>query len=583
MPKRTGNSSVNSSIRQNTTATNEGFQQLLDLQSLSNDHLESIRELMANSLLTQKDDNVKNKSIEKENARQQKELENTTTVLKESLKIQQQLLASQNAASIAIATTIKTFKSFGDKFQDFKANMRDNFSSISKALLSTKIVKPGSMVDKLLGVSKRVARDDFVDRQKLLGSTKSKSELREDYKKASRVAKDIQKADTDIEVFKRKTGLNEEQMANTKAGKELLDRKSNLGNEYSKHDLAAQVAKDSIKDTRGHTMSKEDHEEAIRLQEEQITALKEVVENTKPHHDIKPNAASAGGEAGGGIFASLAGGIGLMGSALAKLGRGIGTGLEKILQGLARGFAYFFNPATLVGMGAFTLAALGIGKALEMAAPFIEAFAPVLIKVADVIQTVFMGAIEKIPEVITAIGDVIYKVINGISDAITGIIDSVVTAIERLGAVDGSNLLQVGAGLLSIGAGLAAFGAGTAVAGVGNLVGGLLSAVSGQKSPIEQLEQIAKLGPGLQQAGLGIEKLSAGLSGFSSTDGSKVSKMSEQASAMKDSAANASSNTVVAPSITNNTKQTQVAKIDAPVRSNDSSVDRYFLSRARYI
>ena len=185
MPKRTGNSSVNSSIRQNTTATNEGFQQLLDLQSLSNDHLESIRELMANSLLTQKDDNVKNKSIEKENARQQKELENTTTVLKESLKIQQQLLASQNAASIAIATTIKTFKSFGDKFQDFKANMRDNFSSISKALLSTKIVKPGSMVDKLLGVSKRVARDDFVDRQKLLGSTKSKSELREDYKKAS--------------------------------------------------------------------------------------------------------------------------------------------------------------------------------------------------------------------------------------------------------------------------------------------------------------------------------------------------------------------------------------------------------------
>jgi len=581
MAKRTGNSSVNSSIRQGTTAATEGFSQLLELQKLSNEHLDSIREVLGASLLAQRVDTLEQKSVEKENAKQEKELEDVDKVLRDSLKVQQQLLSAQNAASIAISTTIKTFKSFGDKFQDFKASMRENFSSVSRALLSTKIIKPGGMVDKLLGVSKRAASNDFVERQKLLGSTKSKSELRQDYKEASRVSKDIQKTDSDIEVFKRKTGLNEEQMSNTKVGKDLLDRKANLGNQYSKHDLAAQVAKDSIGDSRGQNISEEDKNESIKRQEEQTDVLNQIAENTKGGHDLKQ---AKGGEDGGGkgMWASAAAGIGLMGSALAKLGKGIGTGLAKILQGVARGFAYFFNPATLVGMGAFTLAALGIGKALEMAAPFIEAFAPVLIKVADVIQTVFMGAIEKIPEIITAIGDVIYKVINGISDAITGVINAVVTSVERLAAVDGSNLLQVGAGLLSIGAGLAAFGAGTALAGVGNLVGGLLSAASGQKSPIEQLEQIAKLGPGLQQAGLGIEKLSAGLSGFSSTDGSKVANMSSQASAMKESASNVSS-TVIAPSVTNNTKQTQVAKIDAPVRSTDSSVDNYFSSRARFI
>jgi hypothetical protein len=135
---------------------------------------------------------------------------------------------------------------------------------------------------------------------------------------------------------------------------------------------------------------------------------------------------------------------------------------------------------------------------------------------------------------------------------------------------------------LSIGAGLASFGLGGAVLGVTNLVGGLLNAVSGQKSPIEQLEQIAKLGPGLQQAGLGIEKLSSGLAGFSSTDGNKVSKMSGQTAAMKESAGNITSN-IVSPTVNNNVKQTQVAKIDAPIRSEDSSVDRYFSSRARFI
>jgi hypothetical protein len=558
----------------------DGFQQLIELQRSSMEYLQSIRNVLGESLLTQRVQALEELAIAKETDKQEDETREIQRTLHESLAVQKQLLKAQTEAAIAVSSTIKTFKTFGEGFQEFKASMRANFGTVSRALLSTRIVKSGSMVDRLLGVTKRASRDEYVDRQRMLGSTKTKSELREDFKEAAKTTKAIQKNEAEIETFKRKTGLNEEQMAKSEGGKALLDRRSDLGAKSAQHDLASQIARDSIKDSRSQNISEEDQQEAVKRQEEQTDVLKQIAENTKPSDTLKIKPESEGGAAGG-KWAVAAGGISLIGEALAKLGKGIGQGLAGILQGVARGFAFFFNPATLVGMGAFALAALGIGKALEMAAPAIAAFAPVLVKVADVIQNVLVEGIKAIPGVITAVGDTILKVVQGISDAITGIIDTVVSSIERLAAIDGSNLLQVGAGLLSIGAGLAAFGAGTAVAGVGNLVGGLLNAVSGQKSPIEQLEKIASLGPGLSQAGMGIEKLSAGLRGFSSTDGSTVSNMSSQVGAMKEKAAVASTN-VVAPSVTNNVKQTQMAKIEAPVRTNESSLDRYFSSRLAY-
>ena len=167
-------------------------------------------------------------------------------------------------------------------------------------------------------------------------------------------------------------------------------------------------------------------------------------------------------------------------------------------------------------------------------------------------------------------------------EQLINIIEEVTSSIERLSNIDGGALLQVGAGLLAVAGGMTAFAAGNVAAGISNLATGLLSAVSGQKSPIEQLEQIAKLGPGLEQAGIGMEKLSTGLRGFSSVDGTTVSNMTNQISTMKDKAATASSNNVIAPSVTNNMKQTQVAKVEAPVRSSDSSLDRYFSARAVY-
>lgn len=62
-----------------------------------------------------------------------------------------------------------------------------------------------------------------------------------------------------------------------------------------------------------------------------------------------------------------------------------------------------------------------------------------------------------------------------------------------------------------------------------------------------------------------------------------VSQSSSQVSAMKETQSSNITSNVVSPTVNNSIKQTQIAKIDAPIRSNDSSVDNYFSSRARFI
>lgn len=328
--------------------------------------------------------------------------------------------------------------------------------------------------------------------------------------------------------------------------------------------------------------------EAQRLRERQVDLLEKIEENTAA---LKPTTAKEkeGNSSGssGGLLGGLTGVLGSLGGALAKLGRGIGRGLQGLLFGLARGFAALANPATIVGMGAFTIAALGIGKALQFAAPAIEAFAPIVESVADVIKTVFVEGIKAIPDIIKSIGDVITGIISTISDSITGVIDTVVTSIERLGKIDGGALLQVAAGLVAIGGGLAAFAAGNVAAGLTNIVGGLLNAVTGQKSPIEQLEAIAKLGPGLQQAGDGLQKVSSGLASFNkpgSNSGNVVTGMTNKMNAAKDAAAQQQKAPVIvsAPTTVTNSSKQNIA-MPQPIRNTDSGFSSYLKNKMSFI
>lgn len=63
----------------------------------------------------------------------------------------------------------------------------------------------------------------------------------------------------------------------------------------------------------------------------------------------------------------------------------------------------------------------------------------------------------------------------------------------------------------------------------------------------------------------------------------QVTRSSSDVIAAKESAdSRFSSSSIIAPSTTNNMNQTQVAKIQAPIRNSESSLDRYFRSRAVY-
>jgi hypothetical protein len=294
-----------------------------------------------------------------------------------------------------------------------------------------------------------------------------------------------------------------------------------------------------------------------------------------------------------------------MGSGIQSLMSGAGKGVSAFLRGLAIGLSALANPKALLGLGALTLALMGIGKALQMAAPMMEAFAPVLIKIADVIQNVFIEAIKAIPDIIKSIGDVIMGVIGAISDSIIGIIDAVTSSIERLSQIDGGALLSVAGGLLALSGAMVAFGGAQALAGLGSLVGNLLTI--GSDSPVEQLIKIGDRGEGIQKAASGMEKLGSAMSAFGKidkktmeaindfpwlkatafvaaggsmqVDGAVVTKASKQnadAAAANDGKSSGSTAIVNAPT-TNVTKQTQIIK--SPIRNQESSQSKYLNSR----
>ncbi len=590
------------------TASPKNFVRLIELQETANENLFTMRKLLEMAQLTQVATLVETKKIDDDGDRQEKIEADTLETDKELLKTQKEMLANmkeqariraEEAEALAtMAEGMKTFKTIGERIGDLKKGFTEKFSM-------TGIMKSLNVGGVL---NKSIAREDFIKQQKALDPSKSRAELAENFKGAQRASKDIKKNEAAIEEFKKTTGLNDAQIAKTAKGKELLANRESATAEYSKFDLRSQFIKQGEAEetpTAAFASAGEQQEmanEQLKVQGAQSDLLAKIEENTRPGGT--PTTKAESGEGGGG---GLLGGIGLglkaLGSGIQGLMSGAGKGIAAFLRGLAVGLASLANPATLVGLGAITLSIMGIGKALEMAAPFMEAFAPVLMKVVETIQTVFVAAIEKIPETIRAIGEVITGVITAISGSIVAVIDAVTSSIERLAAIDGTNLLSVGAGLAAVAAGMVAFGAGSAVAGVGNLVGGLLGAVTPGGSAIDQIMKLGNNGPNIEKAGVGVEKLAAGMTAFSSINTEKIKAIAalpvEKIAAMGAAMGNAGlvegksaqnraldaqaqgggggNTAVVAPTINNTTRQTQLIK--PPIRNQESSVGSWLRSK----
>lgn len=607
------------------TASPKNFAAMLDMQATANEHLFTMRKLLETSQLTQIASLVEQKRIDDDGDRLEKLEKDTLDTDKKALEIQkEQLKLMQEDASERkkrqediekIMQNMAVLKSPLEKMKDSFAGFRAKFSpeSLKKAFLESTNV---------LGLNnKRLEKDRFMKEQKALGFEGSDKDLAKKFEMAFAARKESSNVDKQIEAIRAQAGgkYSAEEMAKTnKEMADLLKKKSVLTDEYAQHDIGAKIRTEPvaassmtaltpapvIQQTPSESFASAGEAQEMAMEQaklvgEQTSLLQKIEENTRGG-GTEQKASEASG--GGGILAGIGAGLKGLGMGLKGLGEGAGKGIQGLLFGLAKGVMALANPMALLGLGALTLAAMGLGKALEFAAPAIEAFAPVLMRIVDVIGTIFVAAIEKIPEVVKAVGDVIMGTIGAISDAITGIIDAVITSVERLAALDGSNLLSVGAGLLAIAGGMTAFGAATAVAGVGTLVGGFLGAITPGGSPVDQIMKLGNNGPNIEKAGIGVEKLASGLSAFSAINTDKIKAIAalptEKIAAMGAAMGNAGTvetksaqnraldaqagagggNTaVVAPTVNNVTRKTELIK--PPIRNQESSVNRWLATK----
>jgi len=589
---------------ESTMAVAGANQQQLAEQISQSTMMKDIRDVLMQQLNDKKitEETEKLKKIEERKAQQlQNHINRQIELTKQNAEATEKLnrvRAEESKAITNLAQGMQTFKTIGERFADMKKGLGEKLSL--RGMM--KSVNVGGIFNK------SIAREDFIKQQKAIDPTKTRKELTENFKGAQTASKNIKRNEAELEEFKKTTGLSDADVAKTAKGKELLSKRENLASEYSKFDVKSNLTKGEEEKTPTAAFAsageqQEAANEQLKVQGAQADLLTKIEENTRPGGKANAAVASSDSGGGGGILGGIGVGLAALGKGLQALGTGAGKGIQLFLRGLASGLASLANPATLIGLGAVTLAIMGIGKALEMAAPFMEAFAPVLMKVVETIQTVFVAAIEKIPETIRAIGEVIMGVVGAISDSIVAIIDAVTSSIERLAAIDGSNLLQVGAGLGAVALGMAAFGAGSAVAGVGNLVGGLLGAVTPGGSAVDQIMKLGESGPNIEKAGIGVEKLASGLRAFSAIDTDKIkaiaalptdkiaamgaamgaaglvnSKSAENRAAEGQSGGGGGNTSVVAPTINNTTRQTQLIK--PPVRNQESSLSSW--QRSKY-
>ena len=362
MAKRTGNSSVNSSTRENTKTQETGFSKLLESQKISNAHLGSISdaitadskkitELTAVQVSSSLQQKKIDKTIIEENASMHS-IEKSQKQLVELAKIDNERAARTAAGIATMAQSMKTFKTLGEKLGDMKKGFADKFGKGNIGRTALSALNVGGLLDK------KIAQGDFVKQQKALGSTASDKELKGSFAKSQTASKNIKANEEEIEKFKKDAGgaagaLTDEQMATTERGKELLATRQVHTEEYAKHDKRAafareetskskkskevaksslanaheteipikldpkppvEVAKENIKEKRNTALSKESKskEPSSKIGNQQIFLLKQIVINTKP---IKvagtstPNAAAPqpaqAGESGGGMLSEM--------------------------------------------------------------------------------------------------------------------------------------------------------------------------------------------------------------------------------------------------------------------------------------
>jgi len=542
--------------------------------------------------------------------------------LKENLQ-----LRKEEAKAIAnMAKGMETFQTMGDRLRDMGKKLKDNFGSMSALKVTAlKAFNVGGIFNK------SIAKEKFIQTQRKLGSEDNRETLAGKFESANKTAKEIKRNESELSQLKKDTGMSEADIAKTKEGKRLLSKRDDLSNEYAKSDLKAGLVKRESP-TQAHAddgISEERALEAEKHAQKQEDLFIKIEQNTRgasPDQKVKPAEDKGGDSGGGGNFGkalqgmknfgigliAIAGALYIASKSFENFGKieweSIGKGMVAlgglVVAALALDKVKGNIIAGSLALGILALATYGIGAALGTFAELdwetigkgmaaIAGLGVIGAIAGTAAPLIFVGALA-----LGAMGGALY-IIGEAMQAVGKGFAEMSDGLEKIGKLDGSNLLLVGAGLASIGVGMAALGVGTAVAGVTNLVSGFLHAVTGQKTPVEQLLMLGEKGDLINQAGTGVVNIARGLGMFSQIDTEKVkaiaalpiekiaamglalrpanaveggSRANADASATAGGGGGNKTNVVNAP-VTNNSNTTQIIK--SPIRNQESSQSRY--------
>lgn len=176
-----------------------------------------------------------------------------------------------------------------------------------------------------------------------------------------------------------------------------------------------------------------------------------------------------------------------IGAAGGGAGGGIGAGMGAALQGLAGGLKAVANPMALVGLGALTLAVMGLAQAFKIASVGFEPFGKMIESFGKSVKSAFEGiavVFTSLTSVITSIGNTIVTVFNGLADGIL-----------KLQTANPIKILSIGGAIGTLGVGLAPFSlfGGIASLSINTLADGLL------KIQTVDAEKLKKVAEGMQK------------------------------------------------------------------------------------
>jgi len=373
MAKRTGNSSVNSSIRQQTQSNAEGLDNLLAAQQASLGELSSIRKLMELSKDREKIQKNANGGIDVSKIQEQildtakQQLKGSKTFWKTREEMDR--IAYQESDKIAeLAKAMNTSGNFlqklGDSLTQKKEGVKEKFGIANGGLKKTVLgaLNVGGVFNKTL------AKDAFKQKQKALGNDVTD----EDAEGAYNTSKQIKAHDQKISALKAKHGISDEEFGASKTGKEMLNKKEQLTNQYRSYDKSAKAVtpdpterninfdkvsapqKTPTATAAEATQNAEAVEESKKMEDDELHYLKIIAENTGGADKSKGAKPDEKKPEGGGLldslFSMLSGGLmqafkALLnpGAILKALGKvfAIGMIVGALFEGIMDGFEEF--------------------------------------------------------------------------------------------------------------------------------------------------------------------------------------------------------------------------------------------------